>query len=420
MEHIILLLLVSLFFLCQAHGALECREQAVSASETLRLLPEKPPQRWVKVDWRVTLDSGHNFRILTAEKNQADQFPKSPFSGRAGFQRNNLSLWISAVGTADSGVYRAEFEDTSGAVTVSCFCVSMWEPVRPPHLEQNVLHREQGWCNLSLVCAVPGANNVSYSWTCSGDPLGDPEPRSWVHLQVHDDDNLTVCSCHASNPVSWSVVSTDIVAACRAAASGLPLSCGTELLEGLQGQSLSFPALHPMAEDIVRVTWRFQGTHIAEAKPRQKLFTVDYLPRFRGRLFIHPASLSLEIRLLKPGDGGRYEVVMDTFSDPTNPKIFSYLLLVNGDSPATMAGPGDAGGHSGSTAGPRGVTEPPAADTVTWGAGGSQRGSPHPTSAPHNTPDASSNPAAAPGSLPVLYGLQTTAHGAGHMFYCHY
>uniref|UniRef100_A0A8C0E8N3 Natural killer cell receptor 2B4 immunoglobulin domain-containing protein n=1 Tax=Bubo bubo TaxID=30461 RepID=A0A8C0E8N3_BUBBB len=204
-----------------ALGALECREQAVSADETLRLLPEKPPQGWVKVDWRVTLDSGHNFRILMAEKNQADQFPKSPFSGRAGFQRNNLSLWISAVGTADSGVYRAEFEDTSGAITASCFRVSVWEPVRPPHLEQNVLHREQGWCNLSLVCAVHGADNVSYSWTCSGDPLGDPEPRSWVHLQVHDDDNLTVCSCNASNPVSWSVVSTDIVAACRAAASGL-------------------------------------------------------------------------------------------------------------------------------------------------------------------------------------------------------
>ncbi|XP_074784878.1 uncharacterized protein LOC141971435 [Athene noctua] len=157
-----------------------------------------------------------------------------------------------------------------------------------------------------------------------------------------------------------------------AAAGGLPLSSGVELLEGLQGQSLSFPALHPMSEDIVRVTWRFQGTHIAEAKPRQKMFTVDYLPRFRGRLFIHHASLSLEIRLLKPGDSGRYEVVMDTFSDPTNPKAFSYLLLVNGDSPTTTTGPGDTGGHSRSTAGPRGVTEPRAADTVTWGAGGGQ------------------------------------------------
>ncbi|XP_074709199.1 CD48 antigen-like [Strix uralensis] len=220
MEHVILLLL-SLFFLCQAQGDLECREQAVSAGETLQLLPEKPPQGWVKVNWRVTLDSGCRIRILTAEKNQSDQFSKSPFSGRAGFQQNNLSLWISAVGTADSGVYWAVFEDTSGAVTVSCFCVSVWEPVCPPHLEQNVLHREQGWCNLSLVCAVPGADNVSYSWTCSGDPPGARDPQPRLHLQVHDDDNLTVCSCNASNLVSWSVVSTDITAACRAEASGI-------------------------------------------------------------------------------------------------------------------------------------------------------------------------------------------------------
>ncbi|XP_026719694.1 natural killer cell receptor 2B4-like [Athene cunicularia] len=205
-----------------ALGSPQCREQAVSAGETLRLLPEKPPQGWEKVDWRVRLNSGHKIRILTAEKNQAVQFSKSTFSGRAGFQLDTLSLWISAVGTADSRVYEVEFEDTSGTVTAQwCFHVSVWEPVRSPHLEQNLLHREQGWCNLSLVCAVPGASNVSYSWTCSGDPLGDPEPRPWVHLQVRDGDNLTVCSCNASNPVSWSVASTDVTAACHTEASGL-------------------------------------------------------------------------------------------------------------------------------------------------------------------------------------------------------
>uniref|UniRef100_A0A663M1P5 Natural killer cell receptor 2B4 immunoglobulin domain-containing protein n=1 Tax=Athene cunicularia TaxID=194338 RepID=A0A663M1P5_ATHCN len=196
---------LSLFFFKKK---LRCREQAVSAGETLRHLPEKPPQGWEKVDWRVRLNSGHKIRILTTEKNQAVQFSKSPFSGRAGFHPDTLSLWISAVGTADSGVYEVEFEDTSGSVTAQCSVPA--EPVRSPHLEQNLLHREQGWCNLLLVCAVPGASNVSYSWTCSGDPLGDPEPRPWVHLHVRDDDNLTVCSCNASNPVSWSVASTDV------------------------------------------------------------------------------------------------------------------------------------------------------------------------------------------------------------------
>ena len=114
--------------------------------------------------------------------------------------------------------------------------------------------------------------------------------------------------------------------------AGLRLCCGIKLLKGLKGQALSFPALHSVSADIVRVTWRSRGTHIAEAKPREKLFTVDYLPKFHGRLFIHPTNLSLEIRPLKLGDGGRYEVVVDTLFHPTNPKTFSYLLLVHGKS----------------------------------------------------------------------------------------
>lgn len=158
-----------------------------------------------------------------------------------------------------------------------------------------------------------------------------------------------------------------------AAAGGLRLCCGTELLKGLQGQSLSFPALQPgEVPDIARVTWRSRGLHIAEAKPRVKMFTVDYLPKFHGRLLIHPTNLSLEISPLKLEDSGRYKVVVDTLSDPTKPKTFSYLLLVHDGWPKTAAGTGDTGGHSGSTATPRGATEPRAGDTPTPGAGGGQ------------------------------------------------
>lgn len=114
--------------------------------------------------------------------------------------------------------------------------------------------------------------------------------------------------------------------------AGLCLCCAVELLKGLKGQSLSFPALHLLSHDIVRVTWRTKGTHIAEAKPRVRMFTTDFLPEFRGRLLIHLNSLSLEINPLQPSDSGSYEVVVDTLSDPTNPKTFHYSLLVLGES----------------------------------------------------------------------------------------
>ncbi|KAM9626154.1 T-lymphocyte surface antigen Ly-9-like [Morphnus guianensis] len=314
-------------------GPLECWEQAVSANGALHLQPDKPPQEWTKVTWRVRLDAGYQQRILTVEKYKADLFSNSTFFGRAVFQQETFSLRISPVSTADSGVYEAEFEDTSGTLTTRCFRVSVWEPVHSLHLETHILDWEQGWCNLSLVCTVSGAGNVSYSWSCSGDPRGALEHQPWLHLQVHGDADPTVCRCNVSNPVSWSTDSTNITAAsCQAVASGLCLCCDIKLLKGLKGQSLSFPALHPFFADITQVTWRSQGTHITEAKPKEKRLTIDYVPRLRGQLFIHPTNLSLEIRPPKLGDNGKYEVVVDTLSDPTKPKTFSYSLRVHGKS----------------------------------------------------------------------------------------
>ncbi|KAF1413175.1 hypothetical protein FQV23_0009142, partial [Spheniscus humboldti] len=64
--------------------------------------------------------------ILTAEKSKVVSPSTGHFSRRAVFQQETLSLQISPVSTADSGVYWAEFEDTSGVVTVLCFRVSVW------------------------------------------------------------------------------------------------------------------------------------------------------------------------------------------------------------------------------------------------------------------------------------------------------
>ncbi|XP_009887823.1 PREDICTED: natural killer cell receptor 2B4, partial [Charadrius vociferus] len=133
-----------------------------------------------------------------------------------------LSLRISPVSPADSGVYKAEFVNISQSVTTTlCFRVSVWEPLRQPLLETLILHQEQGRCNLSLLCTVPSASNVSYSWSCTGGPTGALEQHPWLQLQVHGDSDPTVCHCNASNPVSWATASTDVTAVCRAATAGL-------------------------------------------------------------------------------------------------------------------------------------------------------------------------------------------------------
>uniref|UniRef100_A0A8C4UZF1 Natural killer cell receptor 2B4 immunoglobulin domain-containing protein n=1 Tax=Falco tinnunculus TaxID=100819 RepID=A0A8C4UZF1_FALTI len=204
---------------CLCFAGMSPLHQAVAAGRVLQLLPGRPQLGWVKVQWKAQLDVGYWQRILTAEKNSVASPPKGGrLSGRAAFQQETLSLRISPVSAADSGIYMAEFEDASGSITALCFQVSVWgeysiptEPIGQLLLEARILHWEQGWCNLSLLCTVPSTGSVSYSWSCSGDALGALGHQPRLHLQLRGDANSTVCRCNASNAVSWDTASTDMV-----------------------------------------------------------------------------------------------------------------------------------------------------------------------------------------------------------------
>ncbi|XP_009862995.1 PREDICTED: natural killer cell receptor 2B4, partial [Apaloderma vittatum] len=66
-------------------------------------------------------------RILTADNKGSVHPTKNTFFGRATFNHSTLSLRISPVSVADSGVYRAETESSTGDVPAVKFCVSVWE-----------------------------------------------------------------------------------------------------------------------------------------------------------------------------------------------------------------------------------------------------------------------------------------------------
>ncbi|XP_050571785.1 SLAM family member 9-like [Cygnus atratus] len=145
---------------------------------------------------------------MRATKDKVPVF-KGSFSGRSTFFPETLSLSISPVTQADSGNYSADFETESGFGPHQRFCVSVWKPVSRPNLQVRMLQQEQGWCNISLLCSVPGAAANTYSWSHDGAPLGhgnvlsvrgDSEPRTYV--------------CNASNPVSWSTASIDTATVC--------------------------------------------------------------------------------------------------------------------------------------------------------------------------------------------------------------
>ncbi|KAM8986225.1 uncharacterized protein PRD47_018495 isoform 3-T3 [Ara ararauna] len=106
-------------------GPPECAEQAVSADGMLELLPKKPLREWARVKWK-KLDAGSYQVILGAQRNKPASIRQSPFSGRAVFQEEPLSLRISPVHAADAGLYEAEFEDADGGVRTHCFRVWVW------------------------------------------------------------------------------------------------------------------------------------------------------------------------------------------------------------------------------------------------------------------------------------------------------
>lgn len=90
------------------------------------------------------------------------------------------------------------------------------------------LQQEQGRCNFSLHCSVPGAAKVSYSWSRDGEPLGHGNV-----LQVHEDTEPRTYICNASNPVSWRITSINTTTLCFPSATGNLLSVPSKLALGV-------------------------------------------------------------------------------------------------------------------------------------------------------------------------------------------
>ncbi|XP_014814032.1 PREDICTED: SLAM family member 5-like [Calidris pugnax] len=167
------------------------------------------------------LDTGHKDQVQKTKKTKKVQIKnESLFYGRAFFETQSLSLSIRKVHTADSGIYWADFEGTAEAVTEPCFRVSVWEPLAPPDLETRILHWEQNRCNLSLLCTVPGATNVSYSWSCNRGHPGALGQEPQLDLQLLGDSAPMVCLCNATNSLSWSMATIDVTAVCLSTGSG--------------------------------------------------------------------------------------------------------------------------------------------------------------------------------------------------------
>lgn len=174
---------------CLFFGTSGCEDRAVPAGGELWLLPKEPPQTWVMLEWKVTLDSGTLMVIVRVSKDKDPDY-RNRFPGRATFLPETLSLRIRPVTQADSGNYYIHFETPSGLIHSQCLCPV---PLSPFLLETpRSIPRDGCWCSRDAPGSLPGISAPSAEqrgpsrapgspplWGC----LGTPSPWSCALLQ---------------------------------------------------------------------------------------------------------------------------------------------------------------------------------------------------------------------------------------------
>eukprot|EP00076_Gallus_gallus_P033786 XP_024999324.1 uncharacterized protein CD244 isoform X26 [Gallus gallus] len=168
--------------LCPPPGTAECRNRTVLTGSDLHLLLEEQlPPDWSSVDWKVTLEAQPRQRILTVRKDRVDP-ANSSLPQRATFHWEPFSLQIRAVTQADSGIYYAEIEKSTGSVWTKCFHVSVW----------GLFGAVPWWAvTVLLVLAVCIAGSISFwCWRRRGKDY--PAASTTVAPSEHTEPPLTV------------------------------------------------------------------------------------------------------------------------------------------------------------------------------------------------------------------------------------
>ncbi|XP_068778097.1 natural killer cell receptor 2B4 isoform X5 [Struthio camelus] len=167
---------VLLCFMLLAAAGEGCKDIVAAVGGELWLVPEEPSLLWESITWRVRLDKGERLRILTAKSSSVERPPVSRFSQRAIFHRGTLSLQISLVTEADSGVYAAHFENASSFEITSCFCVSVL----------GLLPTELWWALAAALGLVLAISAALITWRCRRrrGPAGNAEQPLTIYEEV--------------------------------------------------------------------------------------------------------------------------------------------------------------------------------------------------------------------------------------------
>ncbi|KAG8507796.1 Natural killer cell receptor 2B4 [Galemys pyrenaicus] len=135
------------------------------------------------------------------------------FGNRLDFSVQDFALHVKEAQQRDSGLYRFELTQNTGAVEEICFQVSISEHVEKPQLQGRAEILEGGMCQVSLNCSVSRADGVSFAWH-----RGNEQIQGWRSRTQQEQvaaNSLLVYTCSINNTVSWENSTLDLTGDCQ-------------------------------------------------------------------------------------------------------------------------------------------------------------------------------------------------------------
>ncbi|XP_010002141.1 PREDICTED: signaling lymphocytic activation molecule, partial [Chaetura pelagica] len=189
-----------------SRGTRETVLGTLGKATTLRVPPEfqNLTRRFGEATWkRNTEDPKHKLVLLRYTEGNYTNYMK----GRTRFHQVDFSLEILNTSRQDRQLY--EYLVSKGPEEeVLQIWLDVFEPVSDPRIQHLSWSMANGSCTITLNCTAERGDNISYSWV--NQDLSTPglcsSTGSILHLSYPLQNTSISCSCRASNPVSYQVV----------------------------------------------------------------------------------------------------------------------------------------------------------------------------------------------------------------------
>uniref|UniRef100_A0A673AAJ6 Immunoglobulin V-set domain-containing protein n=1 Tax=Sphaeramia orbicularis TaxID=375764 RepID=A0A673AAJ6_9TELE len=211
----VLLLTLSLLFLCQTGGSTDVKTLFVQTGKDvlLEIMDPDAVKDYILLAWRVKKKESKTELLVSFSSDK-----KPTVHGRytkTAFPQTNFSVILKNLQKADSGLYDAQMT-TSEQVILVTYNITVLDPVSPVKLTVEPVSSSPDSCNVTVSCTTDDYT-ISSTLTCTNQTCTNQGDKSEItpsaaHLHIYlSDDSIT---CNHSNQVNWTTATAPINLLC--------------------------------------------------------------------------------------------------------------------------------------------------------------------------------------------------------------